>query len=116
VPFRSRLAYGIEREQTHGKEVSLMRNYELVCIVQPDLDETAFNETVDRVKGWVTDAGGNISKVDVWGKRRLAYLIRKQREGQYVLLNLSLPAEATNALERNIRFLEPVMRHMLTAV
>jgi small subunit ribosomal protein S6 len=116
VPFHSRLAHGNEREQTHGKEVSLMRNYELVCIVQPDLDETAFNETVDRVKGWITDAGGSISKVDVWGKRKLAYLIRKQREGQYVLLNLSLPAEATNDLERNIRFLEPVMRHMLTVV
>jgi len=116
VPFRSWLTYGFEREQTHGKEVSLMRNYELICIVQPDLDETAFNETVDRVKGWITDAGGKVDKVDVWGKRKLAYLIRKQREGQYVLLNVSLPAEATANLDRNIRFLEPVMRHMLTAV
>ena len=93
-----------------------MRNYELVCIVQPDLDETAFNETIDRVKSWITDAGGNVSKVDVWGKRKLAYLIRKQREGHYVLLNINLPAEATTNLERNIRFLEPVMRHMLTVV
>ena len=93
-----------------------MRNYELVCILQPDLDETAFKEAVERVKGWITDAGGKIDKEDVWGKRKLAYLIRKQREGHYVLLNLSLPAEATNDLERNIRFLEPVMRHMLTAV
>jgi small subunit ribosomal protein S6 len=93
-----------------------MRSYELVCIVQPDLDETAFNEVVDRVKAWVTDAGGDVSKVDVWGKRKLAYLIRKQREGQYVLLNINLPAEATTDLERNVRFLEPVMRHMLTVV
>jgi small subunit ribosomal protein S6 len=116
VPFRSWLAHGFEQEQTHGKEESLMRNYELVCIVQPDLDETAFNEAVDRVKGWITDAGGKVDKVDIWGKRKLAYLVRKQREGQYVLLNISLPAEATPELERNIRFLEPVMRHMLTAV
>jgi len=93
-----------------------MRNYELVCIIQPELDETAFNEAVDKVKGWISDAGGSVSKVDVWGKRRLAYLIRKQREGQYVLLNVSLPPAATTDLERNIRFLEPVMRHMLTAV
>ena len=93
-----------------------MRNYELVCIVQPDLDETAFNETVERVKSWVSDAGGQIDKVDMWGKRKLAYLIRKQREGNYVLLNITLPTEATRELERNIRFLEPVMRHMLTAV
>jgi len=93
-----------------------MRNYELVCIVQPDLDEAAFTEAVEKVKGWISDAGGSVSKVDVWGKRKLAYLIRKQREGQYVLLNVSLPPEATTELERNIRFLEPVMRHMLTAV
>jgi small subunit ribosomal protein S6 len=116
VPFRPWHTSGIEQEQTRGKEVSLMRNYELICIVQPDLDETAFNETVERVKGWITDAGGKIDKVDVWGKRKLAYLIRKQREGQYVLLNVSLPAEATAELDRNIRFLEPVMRYMLTAV
>jgi small subunit ribosomal protein S6 len=116
VPFRSWLAYGLEPEQTHGKEVPLMRNYELVCVVQPDLDETAFNEVVERVKSWVTDASGKIDKVDVWGKRKLAYLIRKQREGQYVLFNITLPAEATKELDRNIRFLEPVMRHMLTVV
>ena len=93
-----------------------MRNYELVVIIQPDLDETAFNEAVDRVKSWVDEAGGKVAKVDVWGKRKLAYLIQKQREGQYVLLNISLPPEATRELERSIRFLEPVMRHMLTAV
>jgi small subunit ribosomal protein S6 len=116
VPFRSWLTYGIEQEQTHGKEVSLMRNYELVCIVQPDLDETAFNEAIEKVKGWISDAGGNIEKVDVWGKRKLAYLIQKQREGQYVLLDITMPAEAIKELERNIRFLEPVMRHMLTVV
>jgi small subunit ribosomal protein S6 len=93
-----------------------MRNYEMVCIIQPDLDESAFNEAVERVKGWITEAGGKVDKVDVWGKRKLAYLIQKQREGQYVLLNITMPSNATQELERNIRFLEPVMRHMLTAV
>jgi len=93
-----------------------MRKYELVCIVQPDLDETAFKEAVETVKGWVTDAGGKVDKEDVWGKRKLAYLIRKQREGQYVLLTLTMSPDATKELERKIRFLEPVMRHMLTVV
>ncbi|GAB4420735.1 MAG: 30S ribosomal protein S6 [Anaerolineales bacterium] len=93
-----------------------MRNYELVCIIQPDLDETAFNDAVEKIKGWVSDAGGSVAKVDVWGKRKLAYMIRKQLEGQYVLLNISMPADATAELERNIRFLEPVMRHMLTVI
>ncbi len=93
-----------------------MRNYELVCLIQPDLDETALNGVVDRVKEWIAEGSGKVEKVDVWGKRKLAYLIRKQREGQYVILNISMPANATAELERNIRFLEPVMRHMLTSV
>jgi len=93
-----------------------MRKYELVCILHPDLDENAFNGAIEKVKGWIGEAGGSIDKVDVWGRRTLAYAIRKQREGQYVLLNVSLPAEAVAGLERNLRFLEPVLRHMLTLV
>ena len=93
-----------------------MRNYELVCIVQPELDETAFKGVIERVSNWVKEAGGNVDKVDIWGRRRLASHIRKQREGQYVLLNVTLDPKSTAELERNIRFLEPVMRHMLTAV
>jgi small subunit ribosomal protein S6 len=93
-----------------------MRNYELVCIFQPELDETAFKSAVDRVSSWVTEAGGNVDKVDVWGRRRLAYHIRKQSEGQYVLLNISLDPKAASGLERNIRYLETVLRHLLTAV
>jgi small subunit ribosomal protein S6 len=93
-----------------------MRNYELICIFQPDLDETAFNGVLDRVKGWVTESGGSVDKVDVWGRRRLAYSIRKQREGQYVLLNISIAPSASAGLERNIRYQETVIRHMLTLV
>jgi len=93
-----------------------MRKYELVCIIQPDLDETAFKGAIERVQGWVTEAGGIVDKVDIWGRRRLAYQIHKQREGQYVLLIVTLDPKAAGPLECNIRFLEPVMRHMLTAV
>jgi len=113
-PFLAGLRF--EQEQSHGKEETLMRNYELVCIVQPELDETAFKGVVDRVSGWVTEAGGSVDKVDIWGRRRLAYQIRKQREGQYVLLNVTLDPKATSELERNIRYLEPVLRHMLSVV
>jgi small subunit ribosomal protein S6 len=93
-----------------------MRKYELVCIVHPELDEAGFNGIIEKVKGWVTESSGTVDKVDVWGRKRLAYLVRKQREGQYVLFNITLPATATTALDQNLRFQEPVIRYMITAV
>ena len=93
-----------------------MRNYELVCIFQPDMDEVAFKGAVERVSNWVTEAGGSVDKLEVWGRRRLAYIIRKQTEGQYVLMNISLDPKAASGLERNIRYLETAMRHLLTVV
>jgi small subunit ribosomal protein S6 len=93
-----------------------MREYELVFIVHPDLDENATNEVVDRVKGWITEAGGTIEKVDPWGKRKLAYPIRKQNEGQYFLVNTHMTPSFVADLERNLRFVEPVMRFLITVV
>ena len=93
-----------------------MRKYELVCLIQPDLDEAAVTGIIDRVKGWVTEAGGTVDKIDLWGKRRLAYIIRKQRESNYVLFNVSLEPNSTSSLEQNLRYTEPIMRHMLTLV
>ncbi len=93
-----------------------MRSYEIVFIVNPDLDETALNGLVERVKGWITTVGGTIAKVDLWGKRRMTYSIRKQREGQYVLMQADFEPSFTAELERNLRFLEPVLRFLITAV
>lgn len=93
-----------------------MRNYEVFLIVNPELDETAVNGVVEKVKSWITDAGGSVAKVDLWGKRRMTYLIRKQREGQYVYIQADLAPSSINELERNLRFLEPVMRFMITNV
>lgn len=93
-----------------------MRKYELVCVVHPDLDENAFQGVIEKIKGWVGEAGGSVDRVEVWGRKRLAYPIRKQREGQFVLFNLGLEPTATATLDQNLRFLEPVMRYLLTAL
>ena len=93
-----------------------MRNYELVCVIQPDLDETAFNGVLEKVKSWISDSGGTVDKVDVWGRRKLAYIIKKHREGQFVLLNMTMNPTATAELQRNLRFQEPIIRHMLSVV
>ena len=93
-----------------------MRKYELMCIIQPDLDENAFNGVLEKLKGWISESGGSVDKAEVWGRRKLAYIINKHREGQYVLLNVTMNPTATSNLERNLRFQESVMRHMLSVV
>lgn len=92
-----------------------MHNYELVFIVHPDLDEANFKGVIEKVQGWIAGAGGVVAKTDIWGKRRMAYQIRKQREGQYVYLEAQMPAAFSNELDRNLRFLEPVMRFLIIA-
>jgi small subunit ribosomal protein S6 len=84
-------------------------------IVHPDLDESEFNEVVDKVKGWITDSGGQVDNLDLWGKRRLAYPIQKQLEGQYVLMNTQLDPTFCSDLEHNLGLQEPVMRFLITA-
>ena len=90
-----------------------MRNYEVVIIVHPDLDDNALQGIVERVQGWITGAGGSVDKVDMWGKRRLAYSIRKQREGQYVYFESQFNPSFSAELERNMRFVEPIMRYSI---
>ena len=93
-----------------------MRSYELMFIIHPDLDEATVNETVAKVSGWITESGGTIDKVDLWGKRQLAYPIRKQKDGQYVLVQAQMDPSFGSELERNLRFQESVMRFLLTKV
>jgi len=100
---------------TQGKEESFMHNYELVVIIHPDLDDEAIEQSLDRIRGWITDSGGSINKTDKWGKRRMSYEIQKQNEGIYYLLEVSMLPTAVAELERNMMILEPVMRHMVVA-
>jgi small subunit ribosomal protein S6 len=93
-----------------------MRNYEVAYIVHPDLEEAAFNAVLERVNGWITDAGGTVTKVDLWGKRKLAYPIRKQIEGQYVFLITEMESTACADLERNMGLQEPIMRFLITLI
>jgi small subunit ribosomal protein S6 len=109
--------HDVRRGLSRGKEDSPnMRIYEIVNIFQPDLDETALNAALEKVKTWITESGGTITKVDVWGRRRMAYMIRKTREGQYAVVYAQIDPAFTNTLERNLRFHEPLMRFMITLV
>jgi small subunit ribosomal protein S6 len=91
-----------------------MRNYELAYIADPDLDENSLTALEEKVKGWIESAGGSVVKVDRWGKRRLAYTIKKRKDGQYVFVQAAMPNEAGAVVERNLRLTEQVLRFMIT--
>ena len=90
-----------------------MRNYELTFIVPSDVTEEDLNGVVTQVQGWVEGTQGKVSKVDHWGRRRLAYNISEYREGHYVLLNLELNPQSTTELERNLKLSDKVLRYLL---
>lgn len=90
-----------------------MRDYEVAFIAQPDLDESSLNNLIEKAKGWISGAGGQVVKVDTWGRRKLAYPIRKQSEGQYVFITASLAPAATREIERNLRFTEQILRFLI---
>jgi small subunit ribosomal protein S6 len=90
-----------------------MRNYEVAFIAHPELDDNSLNALLEKAKGWVAASGGQVTNVDLWGRRRLAYPIRKQTEGQYVFLQAQMTPAATREVERNLRLTEQVMRFMI---
>lgn len=95
------------------REMANTRPYEVTFIVRPDVDETGFTGVIDKVKGWIAASGGSVSKTDIWGRRRLAYPIKKMTEGQYVLLLADLPAQSLAGLERDLRLSEEILRFLL---
>ena len=92
-----------------------MKNYEVVVIAHPDLDEASYKALVEKVSGWITESGGIVDKAENWGKQRMSYLIKKQREGQYFMLHAQRDPAFTSTLERNLRLAETVLRFMLVA-
>lgn len=100
--------------QSRGKEVFRpVRNYELMYIVHPELKDDDLTAVKERVTGLIERSGGKVVKTEPWGLRRLAYPIRDQWEGQYVLLHLELEPQGVAEIERDLRLVEPVMRHLI---
>ncbi len=93
-----------------------MRPYEVMIIFDPGLEEDAIRAAVDRVTELIRARGGTPARVDRWGKRRLAYEIRHQREGYYVLLEVSAEPAAMAELDRSLSFADDVLRHKVIRV
>lgn len=90
-----------------------MRAYELMVIFNPTVDERTVNPSMEKLLTQVTDAGGTVENVDVWGKRRLAYEIQKHSEGIYVVVNMMTQPEVAQEINRQLTLNETVMRTKL---
>ena len=91
-----------------------LRDYEIVYIFHPSLDEGKVTEKLDRFHGLLTgDRGGNVSAVDHWGQRQLAYPINDQTSGYYTVAHFSAPAEALPEFERLLKLDEELMRYLV---
>ncbi len=87
-----------------------MRKYEMMVILDPSLEERTVQPSLDQFLKVVTTAGGTIDKVDVWGRRRLAYDIDKKSEGIYTVIDLVAEPDTVNELDRQLNLNEAVMR------
>ena len=88
----------------------MTHQYELMVILDPELDERTVAPSLDKFLTVITKAGGSIDKVDIWGRRRLAYEIQKKTEGIYAVVNFTATSDATNELDRQLKLSEAVMR------
>jgi len=87
-----------------------MRHYELMVILDPNLDERTIAPSLDTFLNVVRKDGGTVDKVDVWGKRRLAYEILKHAEGIYAVVNLNAEPATVSELDRQLGLNESVLR------
>ena len=92
------------------------RQYELIYITPPETTEDALAELHQQVQTVVDRFGGNIEKTENWGRRKLAYEIARNREGVYVLELINGPAAMTAELDRRLRVVDTVIRHMVVRV
>lgn len=88
----------------------MTHQYELMVILDPSIDERTVAPSLDRFLNVIRADGGTVDKVDIWGRRRLAYEIAKQTEGIYAVVNLTATAEATKELDRQLGLSEAVLR------
>jgi small subunit ribosomal protein S6 len=87
-----------------------LRHYELMVILDPNIEESQVSSTLEKFLKGVKDAGGSVDKIDVWGRRRLAYEIEKNSEGVYAVVDLQSEPAPVAEMDRQLRLNESVLR------
>ncbi len=93
-----------------------MRIYEIMFILRPDMPEEDVDKFIAQMENIVTSTGGAIQKVDKWGRRRLAYEVRRQREGQYILFTFEGGPATVREFERILKVSEPVIKFLTVRI
>ena len=90
-----------------------MNQYEVMYVIDTALEDSARTELINRFSELVTKNGGEVDRVDEWGKRRLAYAINYKTEGYYVLMYIKAPADLPRQMERNLQISDNVLRYLV---
>ena len=90
-----------------------MKKYETIFILNPAFDEETVKANIEKFKGVIENGGGTVENVDFWGKRKLAYEIKKVSEGYYTLVNFTANPELPKELDRIFRITDGVIRHII---
>jgi small subunit ribosomal protein S6 len=90
-----------------------MRDYELVTIISPEEGDEKVSDILDRIGKFISDRGGTVGEVNQWGKRKLAYPIKKFLEGNYILTRFKLEPKLIKELEAELRASEEILRHLV---
>jgi small subunit ribosomal protein S6 len=90
-----------------------MRRYELMIILDPDLEERVVAPSLDQFLSVIRQGGGTVEKVDVWGRRRLSFEIKKKAEGIYAVIDLTAEPVTVKELDRQLNLNESVLRTKL---
>jgi small subunit ribosomal protein S6 len=93
-----------------------MRRYELMLLFRPDLEDDKLQAAVEKVTRAIVNAGGALTKVSPWGKRRLAYEIQHFRDASYFLIHFDITPAAVREIERGLRISEEILRHLVTVL
>lgn len=84
--------------------------YEIMVIIDPTVEDRAIAPTLDKFLAVVTNDGGTVDNVDIWGRRKFAYEIAKKSEGIYVVINITAESKTVNEVDRLLKLAEPVLR------
>ena len=97
-------------EPTKSEKV---RNFELIVITSPEIDESGLESRVESINQFVTSHGGTMADIERWGRKKLAYPLDRFLEGNYVITTFQMNASACRELDESLKIAEDVLRHML---